>query len=62
MNTFGRVVDEYGPERLWIGSFVTILVVGIGAALAVPRVVWDRFLWRYFWGPSTQTPKRPAVP
>ena len=51
MNTFGRVVDEYGPERLWIASFVTILVVGIGAALAVPRVVWDGFLWRYFWGP-----------
>lgn len=51
MNTFGRVVDEYGPERLWIGSFVTILVVVAGAALAVPSVVWDRFLWRYFWGP-----------
>ena len=39
------------PERAWAA-----VVGGITAALAVgsvvfPRVVYDRFLWRYFWGP-----------
>ena len=51
MTSFGRVVDAYGPERLWIGAFVAVVVAGIGGALAVPGIVWDRFLWQYFWGP-----------
>ncbi|WP_254271393.1 DUF63 family protein [Haloarcula marina] len=51
MSTFDRVVNEYGAGRLWVVSFVAVLVAGAGAVAAAPRVVWDRFLWHYFWGP-----------
>jgi len=39
------------PARAWLAAFlggVAALVVG---ALAAPRLVYDGFLWRYFWGP-----------
>ncbi|WP_254278819.1 DUF63 family protein [Haloarcula marina] len=51
MSTFDRVVNEYGAGHLWVVSFVAVLVAGAGAVAAAPRVVWDRFLWHYFWGP-----------
>ena len=51
METFERAVDEYGPGRLWVGSFVAALLVAVGAVMAAPQAVWDRFLWQYFWGP-----------
>jgi uncharacterized membrane protein len=51
METFERAVDEYGPGQLWVGSFVAVLLVTVGAVIAAPRAVWDRFLWQYFWGP-----------
>ena len=48
-----RVADRFGlsPERAWgaaVGAIVGLLVVG---SLVFPRIVYDRFLWRYFWGP-----------
>ncbi|MES3162343.1 MAG: DUF63 family protein [Halorubrum sp.] len=47
------VDDRLGlsPERAWAAavSLVTgLLVVG---SIVFPRTVYDRFLWRYFWGP-----------
>ncbi|WP_276271902.1 DUF63 family protein [Haloarcula litorea] len=51
MNAFERAVDEYGAGRLWVASFVGVLLAGWAAVLAVPRLAWDRFLWHYFWGP-----------
>jgi uncharacterized membrane protein len=51
MDTFDGLVDEYGAGRLWLGSFVALVVVGASATLALPRLLWDRFLWHYFWGP-----------
>jgi uncharacterized membrane protein len=39
------------PERLWAGTFgaaVALLAVG---SLLLPNLVWDGFLWHYFWGP-----------
>ena len=51
MNTFERLIDEYGPARLWVGSFVGLILVTVGAVVAMPTRVWDRFLWQYFWGP-----------
>jgi uncharacterized membrane protein len=51
MNTYERLSEEYGPARLWVASFVAILVGTAGAAVAMPTRVWDRFLWHYFWGP-----------
>jgi len=51
MNTYERLSEEYGPARLWVASFVGIVVATAGAAVAMPVRVWDRFLWQYFWGP-----------
>jgi uncharacterized membrane protein len=39
------------PERAWaavVGGVAALLAVG---SVVFPRVVYDRFLWRYFWGP-----------
>ncbi|MFC6824829.1 DUF63 family protein [Halopelagius fulvigenes] len=39
------------PERLWGGSVAVILAVLVGGWLAFPELVYDRFIWHYFWGP-----------
>ncbi|AFK20521.1 DUF63 family protein [Haloferax mediterranei ATCC 33500] len=39
------------PERLWGVGVVTLLVALVGGSLAFPRVVYDGFIWHYFWGP-----------
>ena len=39
------------PERAWVlvvGGVTAVLALG---SLIFPRLVYDRFLWRYFWGP-----------
>ncbi|WP_049897564.1 DUF63 family protein [Halorubrum distributum] len=39
------------PERAWaavVGGVTALLAIG---SVVFPRVVYDRFLWRYFWGP-----------
>ena len=48
-----RAADRFGlsPERAWgaaVAAITGLLVVG---SIVFPRVVYDRFLWRYFWGP-----------
>jgi len=48
-----RAVDQsdLSPERVWaavVAAVTGLLVVG---SIVFPRVVYDRFLWRYFWGP-----------
>jgi uncharacterized membrane protein len=40
-----------GPERLWVATALAAVVALAAGALAFPRLVWDRFLWHYFWGP-----------
>jgi uncharacterized membrane protein len=45
----GRVKES--PERVWaavVGGFSLLLSIG---SAVFPRAVYDRFLWRYFWGP-----------
>ncbi|RDI72902.1 DUF63 family protein [Halopelagius longus] len=39
------------PERLWGGSVAAILAILVGGWLAFPELVYDRFIWHYFWGP-----------
>ena len=51
MNTFESLRAEYGAARLWVVSFLALVVGIAGAAVAMPTRVWDRFLWQYFWGP-----------
>ncbi|SDM38215.1 Uncharacterized membrane protein [Halogranum gelatinilyticum] len=39
------------PERLWGGSVLALLVGLVGGSLVFPRIVYDGFVWHYFWGP-----------
>jgi uncharacterized membrane protein len=39
------------PERAWVGAAVAATALLVVGSLALPRLVWDRFLWHYFWGP-----------
>jgi len=39
------------PERAWIGAAAAATALLVVGSLALPRLVWDRFLWHYFWGP-----------
>ncbi|MDB9235176.1 DUF63 family protein [Halorubrum ezzemoulense] len=42
---------DLSPERAWaavVGGVTALLAIG---SVVFPRVVYDRFLWRYFWGP-----------
>jgi len=38
-------------ERNWLAVFVAGLAALVGGSLLAPRAVYDRFVWRYFWGP-----------
>ncbi|QLH79126.1 DUF63 family protein [Halosimplex rubrum] len=38
-------------ERTWLGAFVALVAaLAVGSVVATERV-YDRFIWRYFWGP-----------
>ena len=39
------------PERLWLGTAAAVVALLAVGSLALPELVWDRFLWHYFWGP-----------
>ena len=39
------------PEQLWIGGVLSLAVALVVGSLAFPRVVYDGFIWHYFWGP-----------
>ena len=39
------------PERAWLGAVGSVVALLVLGALLLPGLVWDRFLWRYFWGP-----------
>jgi uncharacterized membrane protein len=39
------------PERAWVGAAAAATALLALGSLALPRLVWDRFLWHYFWGP-----------
>ncbi|MDZ7745736.1 MAG: DUF63 family protein [Halobacteriales archaeon] len=42
---------SWSRAQAWLAAFTAVvLAFGFGALLA-PRLVWDRFLWHYFWGP-----------
>ncbi len=39
------------PERLWAGTVLALVVALVVGSLAFPRLVYDGFIWQYFWGP-----------
>ena len=51
MQTLEARLDGVDPFRAWAVAFVALLGLIVASALAAPRLVWDRFLWQYFWGP-----------
>jgi uncharacterized membrane protein len=42
---------DISPERAWLATLAAAIVAFAAGAVALPRLVWDRFLWHYFWGP-----------
>jgi len=42
---------DAGPERAWLAAAVGALLALAGGAIALTELVYDRFIWRYFWGP-----------
>lgn len=48
-----RFEDRVGlsAERAWAAAVAAITAILVVGSVVLPRVVYDRFLWRYFWGP-----------
>lgn len=46
-----EIIDRIGPIRAWLGTLVAGLLVFGGGSIVAPTAMWDRFVWRYFWGP-----------
>jgi len=42
---------DVDPERAWLGGVLAATLALVAGALAFPRTVYDRFVWKYFWGP-----------
>jgi len=42
---------DLSPQRAWLATFTVAVLTLAAGAVALPRLVWDRFLWHYFWGP-----------
>ncbi|MFC5972927.1 DUF63 family protein [Halomarina salina] len=39
------------PARAWLAAFAAALAVLVGGSLVLRDLVYDRFVWQYFWGP-----------
>jgi uncharacterized membrane protein len=39
------------PERAWLATFLAALAALVGGSLVLRDLVYDRFIWQYFWGP-----------
>ena len=46
-----RTLAEVDPERAWAGAVGTVVAALVAGAVLLPGLVYDRFLWQYFWGP-----------
>jgi uncharacterized membrane protein len=44
-------VEETVSERTWLGAFLVLVGGLVVGSLALPRLVYDEFIWKYFWGP-----------
>jgi uncharacterized membrane protein len=46
-----RALADADAERAWVATFLGAVAAFVVGSLLFPRVVYDRFLWQYFWGP-----------
>lgn len=46
-----RFLDRIDPLRAWAITVLGLIVALAAGSLLLPRLVYDRFIWRYFWGP-----------
>lgn len=51
MESTERLGSIMSSGRAWVVTAVLAIVVLAGGVLAFPRLVYDRFIWQYFWGP-----------
>jgi len=42
---------DVDPARLWAGAVLALLAALIGGSILFPRIVYDGFVWHFFWGP-----------
>jgi len=42
---------QLNAERLWVGTGTAVLALLAIGSFAFPGLMWNRFLWHYFWGP-----------
>lgn len=51
MQTLEARLNGVDPFRAWVVAFAALVGLIAASVIAFPRLVWDRFLWQYFWGP-----------
>ncbi len=51
MSAFAEERLGLSPQRAWGAAVAAVTAVLALGSLLFPRLVYDRFLWRYFWGP-----------
>ncbi|MFC6835299.1 DUF63 family protein [Halomarina ordinaria] len=44
-------LDRVSPERAWVYAAVAALFALVAGSLVFGDLVYDRFIWQYFWGP-----------
>ncbi len=42
---------ELDPERAWLATVAAVAAGLVAGVLLLPELVYDRFVWQYFWGP-----------
>jgi len=50
MSVVSKRIDS-SPEELWLGAVGTITTALVLGSLLQRELVYDRFIWQYFWGP-----------
>ncbi|MFB6118716.1 DUF63 family protein [Halosegnis sp.] len=43
--------QSWSRGQAWVAAFVAVVATLAAGVLLAPELVWDRFLWHYFWGP-----------
>jgi uncharacterized membrane protein len=51
MGSTERSISSVSSGQAWVVAAVLSISALIGGVLAFPHLVYDRFIWQYFWGP-----------